>query len=424
MDRAPLSRRDVAAAVIPAAVERGMTPKRKRVVLPPSANALGTPKRSETQRSGARGRTTMRTVALDYGNRTTLCEVRRGEIVVRASATELGQLSRWIGPNTPPARVAVEACREAWWIARKLEEWGHTPVLVDTTRARQLGIGQHGRKTDRIDAEVLAVSLEKGLIPEAHRLAEDRQELRLQISARRALVEARAAGITTIRGLVRARTGVRVRDGHPGSFVEIVREAQLDEITRGLVDPLLHALDTLNEQIAVCDAKLEELSMREPMVVRLKTAPGVGAVLAAAFVSVVDDAQRFEDAHKLESYLGLVPSEKTSGQRRLGSITKHGNSYLRGLLVQGAWSILRMKRADPLSEWGRAVMARRGASIAVVALARRLAGILWAIWRDNTVYEPARVGTMSARGVREHVLPLKLVDGVADRLVGVHHADA
>jgi transposase len=349
----------------------------------------------------------MRTVALDYGNRTTLCEVKGGEVIARASATELGQLSRWIGPNTPPARVAVEACREAWWVVRRLEEWGHTPVLVDTTRVRQLGIGQHGRKTDRIDAEVLAVSLEKGLIPEAHKLAEDRQELRLQISARRALVEARAEGISTIRGLIRTRMGTRLRDGHPGTFAQIVREARLDETTRGLVEPLVHALDTLSEQIAVCDAKLEELSTREPMIVRLKTAPGVGAVLAAAFVSVVDDAQRFDDAHSLESYLGLVPSEKSSGQRRLGSITKRGNSYLRALLVQGAWSILRMKRSDPLREWARGVMARRGSTVAVVALARRLAGILWAMWRDNTVYEAARVGTMSARGVREHAQTLQ-----------------
>jgi transposase len=224
---------------------------------------------------------------------------------------------------------------------------------------------------------------------------------------RRSLVEARAQGITTIRGLVRASIGVRLRGGHPASFVEGVRRAALGEETRELVDPLVHSLDTLNQQIATCDAKLEELSTREPVIGRLKTAPGVGAILAAAFVSVVDEAARFSDAHRLESYLGLVPSENTSGKRRLGSISKHGNTYLRALLVQAAWSILRMKKPDPLREWGRAVMARRGGCVATVALARRLAGVLWAMWRDGTVYEPARVGPASARGVRKHAQSLE-----------------
>ena len=175
----------------------------------------------------------MRSVALDYGNRTTLCEVSGGEVVARATAGTLEQLTRWIGPNTRPARVAVEACREAWWIARKLEEWGHTPVVVDTTRARQLGIGQHRRKNDRIDAEVLATSLEKGLIPEAHVLSESRQELRLYLGARRALVEGRAQSIGTIRGLMRAR-GVRIIGGNAPSFARIVRGTALDEFTRAV----------------------------------------------------------------------------------------------------------------------------------------------------------------------------------------------
>lgn len=384
-----------------------MTPKRKRVVLPPSANALDTPTRSVTHKTGARGRTTMRTVALDYGNRTTLCEVKDGEVVARATAGGLVQLARWIGPNTAPARVAVEACREAWWIARKLKEWGHTPVVVDTTRARQLGIGQHRRKNDRIDAEVLATSLEKGLIPEAHVLSESRQELRLFLGGRRALVEARAEAITTIKGLVRAR-GIRIVGGHAPSFARIVRETALDEFTRELVQPLVRSLDELNDQIAEYDQKLAALSARDPVTGMLKTAPGVGIVVAAAFVSVVDDPHRFKTAHQLESYLGLVPSEKTSGHRRLGAITKHGNSYLRAMLVQSALSILRLKKPDPLQEWGRAVLARRGMKIAAVALARRLAGVLWAMWRNGTVYEAARVGSASADGVREHAQSLEL----------------
>jgi hypothetical protein len=105
----------------------------------------------------------------------------------------------------------------------------------------------------------------------------------------------------------------------------------------------------------------------------------------------------------VESYLGLVPSEDTTGgKRRLGAISKHGNSYLRALLVQSAWLMLRLSgRSDPLQRWALAVAERRGKRIAIVALARRLAGVLWAMWRDNTVYEPELVARTGARGLRK-----------------------
>jgi transposase len=162
-------------------------------------------------------------------------------------------------------------------------------------------------------------------------------------------------------------------------------------------------LEQLDAQIAVTDAKLEKLSAEEPVVTLLKTAPGVASVVAAAFVSVIDDAGRFRNAHQVEAYLGLVPSEDSSGGRRkIGSITKQGNSYLRALLTQSAWAILKAKGSDdPLQLWAEKIAQRRGNRIAVIALARRLVGVLWSMWRHDTVYDPSRVGLASARGT-EH----------------------
>jgi hypothetical protein len=135
---------------------------------------------------------------------------------------------------------------------------------------------------------------------------------------------------------------------------------------------------------------------------RLCSVPGVGLVVAAAFVSVIDNARRFKNAHQVESYLGLVPSESSSGAtRRLGSITKHGNHYLRKMLVQAAWSVMRQKKSEPLRDWGHAIKERRGQRIAVVALARRLAGVLWALWKKDRVYEPARAAGATARGLEK-----------------------
>ena len=140
------------------------------------------------------------------------------------------------------------------------------------------------------------------------------------------------------------------------------------------------------------------------------TAPGVGLIVAAAFISVIDDAHRFRRAHEVEAYLGLVPGEYSSGSvRRIGSITKQGNRFARAILMEAAHSILRMKQSeDPLKKWADNVRERRGLLIASVAVARRLAGILWAMWRDDTVYESVRVGIASARGLRRHAQTLEV----------------
>jgi len=106
----------------------------------------------------------------------------------------------------------------------------------------------------------------------------------------------------------------------------------------------------------------------------------------------------------------LVPRERTSGgsdNRKLGAITKCGNPYLRAMLVQAAWCILRRRRQDPLAAWGRQIAERRGKRIAVVALARRLAGVLWAMWRDGLPYDIGRVATASMRGTERATLNAK-----------------
>ena len=338
---------------------------------------------------------------MDLGSRISFCEVKDSQVVERTTVTSLSELVRQLGPNTPPARVAFEACREAWAVHDQLEAWGHEPLMLDTTRVRQLGIGQHKRKNDRIDAETMARALEVGRIPLAHVLSPHRRELRLQLSVRRMLVETRAAYVTQIRGLARVH-GKRLPSCTTENFLEHLRETPLDVATRMLAEPLVKALEVLTPQIVIVERKLEQLCAVEPVIKRLRTAPGVALIVAAAFVSVIDEAKRFRRAHDVEAYVGLVPSENTSIHRRLGSITKQGNSYLRALLVQAAHAVLRLRADDPLKRWGEAVEQRRGKRIAVVAVARRLVGILWAMWRDGSVYNPTKLGLATATGLASH----------------------
>ena len=351
----------------------------------------------------------MRSVALDLAARKiAYCEVANGKVIERRTVSSLSRLEDLVGPGCPPARIAIEACREAWYVHAKLESWENQVLLVDTTRVQRLGVGQHGRKTDRIDAEVLAFGVERNEIPTAHVLSPERQQLRLQLSVRRALVETRAEYVTTVRGLVRAAGG-RLPSCSVDHFVERARRAVLDDAVRKLIAPLLEMLEQLNGKLARLEQQLEEECAKEPVIALLMTAPYVGVVTAAAFVSVLDDAHRFGNSRKVGAYLGLVPSEKSSGdRRRLGSITKKGNSYVRSLLIEVSWSILRHSSDDPLHRWAKALAKRRGNRIAVVALARRLAGILWGMWRDGTVYDPAWIGRRIARGLARQAQDIDL----------------
>ena len=127
----------------------------------------------------------MRTVAYDLGKRkTTLSEVHDGAVVARRTVRRISELHRDLGTQAPPARVAIEACRDAWAVHDLLAQWGNEVVVVDTTRVRQLGVGRHGKKNDRIDADILALVLEEGRIPKAHVLSPRARKVRELLTVR------------------------------------------------------------------------------------------------------------------------------------------------------------------------------------------------------------------------------------------------
>ena len=127
----------------------------------------------------------MRSVGLDLGVRhIAYCEVRDGKVVDRVAVTRLEELASRLGRGTAPARVAFEAAREAWHVHDVLKGWGHEPKIVDTTRLKTIGVGQHKRKNDALDAEHIAIAVDQGRIPEAHVLSPERRELRKKLSIR------------------------------------------------------------------------------------------------------------------------------------------------------------------------------------------------------------------------------------------------
>jgi transposase len=346
---------------------------------------------------------TLRNIGLDIGKKeVALCEIRDGKVVSRRTLRGLHELKDVMSAENGLATVALEACREAWHVHDELTKLGHHVMLIDTTRVKRLGIGQHGRKSDRLDAECFARAVDEGRIPQAHVLSPERRVLREKLNARRVLVETRAKYITTIRGIIRAR-GEKLADCDTDHFRSKLASSMLSDEVRAVVAPLGTVLEVLDAQLSRVELELEGLCANDKTISTLTTSPGVNLIVAAVFVSVIDQAKRFRNAHKVESYLGLVPREDTTGgnsNRKLGSITKCGNAYARAVLVQAAWSILRGKTDDPLRVWAKRVASRRGKRIAVVALARRLAGILWAMWRDGQTYDSQRLARASSSGLK------------------------
>jgi transposase len=346
----------------------------------------------------------MRSVGLDLGARhIAFCEVVEGKVVGRTSVRRLGELEALLGPETAAAQVAFEASREGWHVHDVLASWGKQPVMLDTTRVQQIGVGQHSRKNDALDAEAMAIALDAGRVPMAHVLSPERRALRAQLSVRGELVEMRARQVTLLRGLARA-AGVLVASSSTDNFLQKLQEAPCNQATRTLMAPLVATLAVAQEQLAAVDKEIAQVAKSDPIIRLCATAPGVALIVAATFVSVIDEAKRFRNAHAVSAYLGLVPGENTTGgKRRLGSITKQGNTHARLMLVQSAWQILRAGDAnDPLRRWADALAKTRGKKIAAVALARRLAGVLWAMWRDGTVYDPGLQARESTKGLQTH----------------------
>jgi transposase len=321
-----------------------------------------------------------------------------GEVIEQRIRTQQERFATVLGKR-PRAKILIEASTESEWVARCLEELGHEVIVADPNFAAMYATRSRRVKTDKRDARTLADACVMGAFRPAHRASDAQRHVRAQLVVREALVQTRTRYISAVGALLR-REGFRVATGGAEGFLVLVAQVALPGRVRSEIAPLLAVLLSVNQQIEWADELLEQLSRRDEIVAHLRTTPSVGPVTAAAFAATVDDPQRFRNAHQVEAYLGITPSERSSGElSRKGHITKAGNTRMRSLLVQAALSILRLRspRTEALRQWANAVATRRGKKIAIVALARRLAGILFAMMRDRTDYRAAMLPEPAAQ---------------------------
>jgi len=291
-------------------------------------------------------------------------------------------------------RIRVEASTESEWVAQVLEAAGYEVIVADPNSASMDGTRHRRIKTDTRDVAALSDACRLGVFRRAHRVAAAQRTLRQELAVRRQLVRRRTGLIAHLRARLR-QDGFRLGSGSRTTVHERVARLERPASLRGSLTPLLETLAALTPIIATTTRRLTTTANADPVAVRLHTVPGVGPLVALTDRATVDVVTRFPSAGHVSSALGLVPREDSSGERRQrGHITKVGPSEARTMLIQAAWSCWRSRtaRTTPLRQWADRLAARRGARIAVVALARRLSRILYAVWRDDTVFRvtPAR----------------------------------
>lgn len=338
------------------------------------------------------------TVGLDLGDRHHHACVldEAGEILTQEVIVNTREVVTAFCARYPGATIVMETGTHSPWVSRLVAALSHTVIVANARKLR--AISQSQTKSDREDAQMLARlgrADPKLLSPVRHR-SEATQRALVRLKVREALVRSRVNLVNSVRFLLKS-LGVFVSSSIKAmAFTRKVRE-QLAPAEAALVAPLLAAVDTLNAQIKQLDLELESLARESyPVTERLRQVQGVGPLTALCFVLTLESPEHFDDARAVGPYLGLVPRRDQSGQtdKQLG-ITKAGHVQLRCLLVNCAHYILGpFGPPCALRTAGERIAARGGKSArkrAVIAVARKLAVTLLALWKSGADYQPQPV---------------------------------
>ncbi len=343
------------------------------------------------------------TIGVDLGDKwSQICVLDdSGEVAEEARIrTTREAFTRWFQPQEP-TRVALEAGTHSPWVRDVLEGCGHE-VLVANSRKLRL-ISRNDAKSDKVDAEWLArlARLEpKLLAPIQHRKRRSSEALAI-LRSRATLVRTKTQLINHARGVVKS-FGARLPRCSTATFHQKVRDHLPEELRPALLS-VLGLIASVNRRIERYDQQIEDLGREQyPEVSLLRQVSGVGPVTATTYVLTIGDPHRFRSSRSLGAFLGLRPRRRQSGDREPQlRISKAGDRDLRRLLVGSAHYILGPKGPDcDLRRWGLSLTSegdKNSRKRALVAVARKLAGLLHRLWITGEEYEPLRTASERSR---------------------------
>ncbi|OFC69815.1 IS110 family transposase [Alteromonas confluentis] len=291
----------------------------------------------------------------------------------------------------PGVTVAMEACGGSNYLGRTLQAHGFNVRIIPTRHVKPF---VKGNKNDRNDAFAIAEAAMRPSMRFVSPKTVEQTDLSITHNIRERQVAARTNIVNQLRGLLREYginmpQGIeRVKEMLP--FILEDAENTLTTAARRNFNLMMEEWRYLDDAIHQQEKIIREQARTSPAAELAMTIKGVGIITATAAVAHMGDPSQYKNGRQYAACLGLVPREYSSGgKQKLGGITKRGNRYLRKLLVQGAWSIIRhSKNADDrLSRWVEQVIIRSGKHKAAVALANKLARILWAVLAKQAPFE-------------------------------------
>jgi transposase len=311
----------------------------------------------------------------------------RGRVVLRRTVRR-DQLMELVA-RLPRCLIGMEACAGAHDWARRFREFGHEVKLM---AAKFVIPYRKNGKNDGNDAEAICEAVGRPNMRFVPVKSAEQQAVLALHRTRQGFVHERTAVINRMRALL-TEFGVVLPQN-----AEVVRRhasggaEALPVLARRMIEDLRAHLVVLDERIGSYDREIEALAKQSEPTRRLMTIRGIGPLTAQAIVATVGNARDFESGRQFAAWLGLAPQQHSSGGKsRLGHITKRGDAYLRGLLVQGARSALHtaVRHTDRLSRWSISLQGRRGYRRAQVAIAAKNARIAWALLSKNEELRPA-----------------------------------
>lgn len=322
-----------------------------------------------------------------HKNKTVICAVYQdGSAVEPIKTINSSRIFEYFS-NKKDWELAIEASGGTNHVVTKLKKMGLEVKLVNSNIFRGIGIG--GKKTDHRDAKALANYLRLGGVSEVHVRSVYSREIKSLIVNREMILRSRVNMTNHIRGVLK-EYGLLIPVGTDHFFKEVGQK--ISQIENGYIqsslEEMLEMVRRLVAQQKVLENRLQEIALKDERVERLKTIPGVGEMISLMVIAVIDDISRFKNSREFSSYLGLVPKVNASAEKRMmGSITRSGSEILRRYLIHGARAWMRYNSTgDENRAWAERVKERRGMNKATVALAHRMARIIFAVLRDNDVY--------------------------------------
>ena len=287
-----------------------------------------------------------------------------------------------------PCFVGMEACGSSHYWARELMAMGHEARLVPPIYVKPYV--KRG-KNDAADAAAICEAMSRpGMRFVPVKSAENQAALALH-KTRDLLVKQRTMNVNSLRGLF-SEFGVVVAKGigRVADLIENAKEdATLPEAVKDLVKTYVEVLNAIETQIAALGDGIEKAHAQSEQSRLIAQVPGVGKIAASVIIASLPDPHIFKTGRDLAAWLGLTPRQNSSGgKEKLGAITKKGNAYIRRLLVLGATSLLRVvgKRQGALRDWIVALSTRKPARLVTVALANKLARIIWAMMTNGETF--------------------------------------